>query len=333
MSGAGTCLLTGATGFIGGHLARGLVREGYDLRCLVRRGSDTSSLQALGAELAVGDLTDARSLALAADGCRYVLHCGALVSDWATVAEIERVNVQGTRNLLAASLAASVERFVHVSSTDVYGHPGRAVEETYVAPRFSNWYSETKLAAETDVRRTAKASALNAVIVRPATVYGPGSESVVGEIAAALRSGNMLLIGRGRALAGLCYVENLVDLLVLSLSHTAAAGETFNATDGLQVTWKQFTDDLASGLSASPARLSVPYELASGLGFALEHSYRALRRATRLQTRPLLSRQAVQVMGRDQRFSNEKARALLGWQPRVGYAEGLAATLMWLEDR
>jgi ornithine--oxo-acid transaminase len=326
------CLVTGATGFIGGHLARRLVEEGYQVRCLVRPTSDTSLLEKLDVEVAVGDLTSPRSLARAAEGCRYVLHCGALVSDWATTNEVTRINVEGTRNLLEASVGASVQRFVHFSSTDVYGYPGgAAIDETHAATRFRNWYAQTKLAAEAEVRRIEAAHALDAVILRPATVYGPGSTDVIGEIATAIRGGSMVLVDGGRAIAGLCYVDNLIDAAMLALRHEAARGEAFNATDGLDVTWKEFTAGLAEGLGCSQVRWSVPYWLASGIGFSVEHGYRALRRTTRLTMRPLLSRQAVHVMGTDQSFSNRKARELLGWEPRVDYATGLEATLAWLQ--
>jgi len=136
---------------------------------------------------------------------------------------------------------------------------------------------------------------------------------------------------RGRAVAGLVYVDNLVDAALLALRHEAAAGQAFNATDGLPVTWKEFTDGLADGLGCSHARWSMPYWMATGIGFSLEHGYRLLRRATKLTTQPLLSRQAVHVLGRNQDFSNRKARELLGWEPRVDYATGLAATLDWLK--
>jgi ornithine--oxo-acid transaminase len=325
------CLVTGATGFIGGHLAQRLVREGYQVRCLVRPSSDTSLVDGLDVEIAVGDLTSARSLARAARSCRYVFHCGALVSDWATPQEIARINVEGTSNLLEACADASVQRFVHFSSTDVYGYPGgAAVDETHAATRFRNWYAETKLAAEAEVRRIEKARSLDTVILRPATVYGPRSTDVVGEIARAMRGGNMVLVDGGRAIAGLCYVDNLMDAAVLALRHEAARGQAFNASDGLDVTWKQFTDGLAAGLGCSEVRWSMPYWLAHGLGFSLEHGYRLVHKATRLRTAPLLSRQAVHVMGRDQNFSNRKARELLGWEPRIGYAAGLEATVAWL---
>jgi polyketide synthase len=328
-----TCLVTGATGFIGGHLAERLVREGYRVRCLVRESSDRSMLEALDVELARGDLTDAGSLIGAAQGCRFVVHCGALVSDWATIEEIKHVNVTGTRNMLDASIAASAERFVHVSTTDVYGYPGRAgIDERHVPVGFSNWYSETKRAAEGEVRRAERARGLHVVILRPATVYGPRSADVVGDMARAIRARQMLLVDGGRAVAGLLYVDNLVDAAVLALRNDAAVGEAFNVTDGLDITWKRFLGDLAEGLGCPRPRWSVPYGVAFGIAFGLEHGYRWLRRTAGVKTRPLLSRQAVHVLGRDQDFSNRKARETLGWAPRVSYQDGLAATVGWLRQ-
>jgi nucleoside-diphosphate-sugar epimerase len=326
------CLITGATGFIGGHLAERLVQEGHQVRCLVRASSDTSLLDKLDVEIAVGDLTSARSLAGAAHGCRYVFHCGALVSDWATTKEITRINVEGTRNLLEASVGASVQRFIHFSTTDVYGYPGgAAIDETHTPTRFRNWYAQTKLTAEAEVRRAEKAHALDAIILRPATVYGPRSTEVIGEMARAIRGGNMLLVDGGRAVAGLCYVDNLIDAAVLALRHDAAPGHAFNISDGLGVTWKEFTNGLAKGLGCSQVRWSVPYWMANGIGFALEHGYRLLRNTTRLKTPPLLSRQAVHVMGKNQDFSNRKARERLDWEPRIDYVTGLEATIEWLQ--
>jgi nucleoside-diphosphate-sugar epimerase len=261
------------------------------------------------------------------------LHCGARVSDWAAVKEIASVNVAGTRNLLEACIGASVRRFVHFSTTDVYGYPGRpAVDEDHAGTRFRNWYAQTKLAAEAEVRRTQAAHGLEVVILRPATVYGPRSTDVVGEIARALRGGNMLLVNRGRPVAGLCYVDNLMDAAVLGLRHEVAAANAFNVTDGLDVTWREFTDDLAKGLGCSPARWSLPYWAANTIGFSLEHGYRLAHAITRLRMKPLLSRQAVDVLGRDQLFSNSKARAMLDWEPRVDYATGLDATVAWLRS-
>jgi oxidoreductase len=332
-SGGELCLITGATGFIGGHLAARLAGAGRRVRCLVRPTSDTAHLERLGVELVDGDLTDAGSLARAAQGCRRVLHGAAMVSDWGTVEEIRRVNVAGTRNLLQAALTTSVERFVHLSTTDVYGYPGgRAIDEAHLPGRFRNWYAQTKLEAESHVRQVSPECRLERVILRPATVYGPGSKEVVGEMGQAIRSGHMVLVGGGRTVAGLTYVENLADAAILALEHPAAPSQAFNVTDGLQITWREFLDDLADGLGCPRVRWSLPYGLANGLAFSLETGYRLLRRATRVKTSPLLSRQAVQVLGREQDFSNRKAETELGWTPRVSYAAGLEATLSWLRE-
>jgi nucleoside-diphosphate-sugar epimerase len=330
---AETVLVTGASGFIGSRLAERLVGEGRRVRCLVRASSDTARLSVLGVELAAGDLTDAASLTDAVQGVGRVFHCAAMVSDWGTVQEIARVNVGGTRNLLEAARAASVERFVHLSSTDVYGYPGAAaVEESHRAVRFANWYAQTKLEAEAEVERAHAPGELETVILRPATVYGPGSVDVIGEIARAIRGRHMLLVGGGRAIAGLCYVENLIDAALLASERELAAGEAINVCDGLAVTWRQFAGDLAAGLGARRPWLSLPYRPALALGLAFEQGYRGLRRATGVSSPALLSRQAVQVLGVDQDFSNRKAQELLGWEPRTSYEDGLAATLAWLSE-
>ena len=326
--------VTGASGFIGGHLAQRLVRgrlsgplpgareqrhlAARQARCGDRRGRPRRA---------------PRSLTRAAEGCRYVLHCGALVSDWATAKEIAGINVGGTRNMLQAS----PERVRRSASSTSAPPTCTAIPATRrstrpTPPRASgtgtrrpSWQPRPRSAAR------GEAHALDTVILRPATVYGPRSTEVVGEIARAMRGGNMLLVDRGRAVAGLCYIDNLVDAALLALRHEAAPGQAFNVTDGLDITWKQFTDGLADGLGCSQVRWSLPYWVANGIGFSLEHGYRLLHRATHLSLPPLLSRQAVHVLGRNQSFSNRKARELLGWEPRVGYAAGLEATLAWLK--
>jgi len=152
------------------------------------------------------------------------------------------------------------------------------------------------------VRRAEQAHDLEVVILRPATVYGPGSTEVVGGIARAIRGRNMLLVDGGRAVAGLCYVDKPPGRRRASAAPPRRPGHAFNVTDGLDVTWREFTDGLAHGLGCSRVRWSLPYWIANGVGFSLEHGYRMLRKATGLHAPPLLSRQAVHVLGRNQDF-------------------------------
>jgi hypothetical protein len=151
---------------------------------------------------------------------------------------------------------------------------------------------------------------------------------VVGEIARSICGRRMLLVDGGRPVAGLLYVENFVDAAVLAMRSDAAPGHAFNLSDGLSVIWREFTDGLAAGLGCPPVRLTMPYRLAAGIGFSLEHGYRLARRTTHLQTAPLLSRQAVQCSAE----TRPSARARRGspgsttkpaWRRRSrGYAPG-----------
>jgi len=294
-----------------------------------------SLLRELGAELVQGDLTDAKSVERAVAGCRYVVHCAARVSDWGTVAEIRAANTGGTRNVLEAARRAHVERVVHVSTTDVYGHPGgrQLDEDTPYAARFRNWYTATKIEAEQDALDFHRVHAGSVVVLRPATVYGPRSTNVVLEIADALRRKQMMLVDGGRAIAGLVYVGNVVDAVVLALGEGVPAGQPFNVSDGLPTTWKQFVDALAERLGCPPVTRSMPYGVANAVGFGLEHGYRALRGMFGIESDALLSRQAVQVMGVDQDFCTQRARSVLGWSPRTGLDAGLDATVAWLNAR
>lgn len=340
LSGRDRILLTGASGFVGGHLAARMVAEGRPVRCLVRASSDTTRLRALSAggeprrvELVVGDLTDPKSLRRAVDGCSQVVHCAAMVSDWGTVQEIRAANATGAGDLAAMAAAAGVRRFVQISTTDVYGYPGAAgVAEDHVAQGFANWYAQTKREAETALNAVSARSDLEVVVLRPATVYGPGAGEVVGEMTRAMRWRYLPLVAGGRAVAGLVHVENLVDAVLLALTRREAVGEAFNVVDGLDVTWAGFLGDIGAGLGYPAPWIKLNYRLAFGLAVGFEESYRVLRRLTGLRTPPLLTRAAVQILGIDQDFSNAKLRAVLGWQPRVDYQEGLAATVAWLRD-
>jgi nucleoside-diphosphate-sugar epimerase len=281
----------------------------------------------------VGDLTDRASLARAVDGCELVIHSAAMVSDWGTVEEIRATNTVASADLGVYAARAGVRRFLQISTTDVYGYPGgRDVTEDFVADGFANWYSQTKRDAETLLRRIAQETGMEVVFLRPASVYGPRSTDVVGELATALKGGYLPLIDGGRAVAGLVYVDNVVDAVAAVMSHPAAAGQAYNVTDGLDVTWARFLADIAEGIGCGPPRLKLPFGVALGVGIALEEGYRRLRKLTGVHTAPLLSRQAVQVLALDQDFSHAKLTSQLRWHPRVGYAPGLAATVDWLCD-
>lgn len=170
-------LVTGATGFFGGNLARALCERGERVRVLARPGRRAIALEGLDYEAAEGDLLDGRSVAAAVAGCRQVYHAAASVVFWCrddeALAAVRAVNVEGTRVVMQAAAEAGVERAVHVSTVDVIGlpPPGRIADEgtAWPAGRIATVYAETKREAE----RVALRSSVETVVVSPTFMIGP----------------------------------------------------------------------------------------------------------------------------------------------------------------
>ncbi|RMF24198.1 MAG: NAD-dependent epimerase/dehydratase family protein, partial [Deltaproteobacteria bacterium] len=165
-----TVLVTGATGFLGGRLAEVLKERGERVRLLVRR---EGALDGRGYEVARGCLEDRDSLRRAVEGAHIVYHCAGLASDWAPWSEFLAVNVTGVRNLVdAAAEAGCVQRFVHVSTTDVYGYPRRPCDESYGFHDVGLPYNRSKGLGEQEVWRVHRQIGLPVTVVRPASIYG-----------------------------------------------------------------------------------------------------------------------------------------------------------------
>jgi nucleoside-diphosphate-sugar epimerase len=162
-------------------------------------------------------------------------------------------------------------------------------------------------------------------MIRPAMVFGPECQNYVGEIARHLLAGSMLLLDDGRHIAGLAYVENVVDAILQAAATPAALQQALNVCDDLPVTWKDYIDALADGISARRVRFSLPTRAAYPLAIAMESVARAIRQ----RRRPLLTRLAVLELGQPQVYDISLARQLLGYTPRVSFEEAMQTTLEW----
>jgi nucleoside-diphosphate-sugar epimerase len=316
-----TTLVTGATGFLGGRLAQRLRAEGQPVRALVRPGRACGALQALGVETVPGTLEDADAVNRAAAGARTVFHCAALVSDWGRAAEFHAANVVGVRHVVEACRRAGVERLVHVSTTDVYGYPDAPVDEDapMVARGFA--YGDTKIAGECLVWAAAREQGLPVSVVRPASIYGPGSGAFVEEPAALLRAGVMFRLGGTPKPMGLAHVDNVVDALRLAASRPEAPGRAYNVHDGLPTSFDEYVDRLADELGYNRPRWQLRYRHARAAGRLCEVAWRTLR----LAGRPPLTRMAADLVGTHQGFATERIRRELGFVPAVGLDEGMAS--------
>ncbi len=321
-------LVTGGSGFLGSHLVEALIARGERVRVLTRPTSQTDHLESLGVELVHGDLSDRPSLETALQSIERVYHCAALAADWGTWEAFRAANVTGVDNLLAAALESNVDKVIHVSTTDVYGHPDYPADES--APfRPRGWpYGDTKIEGEQIVWDYHRQHGLPITVVRPVNIYGPRSTTFVMEIVDLLKEGGMIHIGSGEKPAGLAYVSNVVDLMLRAADSDASVGQAYNACDGSAVTWRQYVDRLAEIVGAPSPRVTIPHRLAYLLGWGMEKIYGALR----ITSRPLLTRMTADLFSTDQGFPIEKARRELGYEPQVDFEEGMRRVQAWLQE-
>lgn len=322
-----TTLVTGASGFIGGELTRKLAAAGERVRVLARQTSDLSALESLDLEVVRGDLSNAAALADAVAGAAVIFHCAALAADWGSWGNFKRSNVIGVHNLLtAAERAGVVERFVHVSSTDVYGYPKQVGNESSQMKDVGYPYNRSKILGEQQVHGWHDRTGLPTTVVRPATVFGERSPTFTVELARRLLAGQLPIIAGGRSHAGLIYVGDLLDAMLAAATEPEAVGQVYNLRDPVDLTWREAIQALAVGLGVAWAPRNIPGPAAVAAAHLMEAVYKALRK----QDRPLLTRHLVATMTRDQGYPIGKAQRELGFAPRVGLEAGLERSIDWL---
>jgi nucleoside-diphosphate-sugar epimerase len=223
------------------------------------------------------------------------------------LAEFRRVNLDGTISLASQAAAAGVRRFVYVSSAKVNGEAGIYSEDDPPAPEDA--YSISKHEAEVGLRQIASASKMEAVIIRPPLVYGPGVRANFQQLMRAVAFGIPLPLGAVHNLRSLIGVDNLVDFMLTCLEHPAAAGETFLVSDGEDLSTTDLVRRIARAMDRSPRLVPVPAS--------------ALMAAAAVIGRGNAARRVLGTL----RLDITKARQRLGWTAPVMLDEGLRRTV------
>lgn len=322
-------LVTGASGFLGGHLAEALVAQDEEVFVLVRARSALAHLSDLPVKPVIGDLRDFESLRRAVAPVSRIFHSAACSTDWAAYKTYFSANVTGTENLLKAAESASrLERFVHVSTTDVYGYPAVPCDESAPSVDAGLPYNQTKRLGELAVWKAYRHCGLPVTIVRPATIYGPRGKDFTKEIASLLRMRLMATIDGGRARGGFAYVGNVVDAMLQASTSEAALGQAYNVADGTNATWNEYLGLFAAGLGCPKPWIDLRLDTAMKLSGIFEGIHRLLS----LPGRPLLTRHAVNLLAIDQEFPIEKSRRDFGFAPAISLEEGIARSVAWVKQ-
>lgn len=348
MAPARTTLITGASGFIGGWLTEAMWLSGdREPRAGIRRWSSAARIARFPVDIVPCDIMDPAQASRATTGATAVVHCA--------YTDEAKVIVEGTGNMLAAALDAGVERFVYLSTAEIYGGAEGVVDEQCPPRPSDREYPDAKIEAEKLCWEFA-ARGLPVTVLRPSIVYGPFGGSWTVKLAARLQSENWgTFEAFGNGICNLVYIGDLIRAVELALERDEAAGEAFNVNGPERVTWNEYFEAFNHALGLPPlpaiptgrARTEVALKdvarkmsgfLLDRYGDALMKLYlrggianRLMKRMKRslvaspsgFELRNLYTRQAY--------YSCEKARRLLGYAPSVDLATGLRLTASWLD--
>jgi nucleoside-diphosphate-sugar epimerase len=320
-------LVTGATGFTGGHLARGLVARGDDVRALVRgRSSAVADLEAAGVSLIVGDLRDAAALKSATAGVDVVYHIAAVYRQAGLPAETYRaVNATAVRQVIEAAAGAGVRRVVHCSTVGVHGdieHPP-ANEDAPLRP--GDVYQHSKLEGERLAREAGERLGIEVTIARPTGIYGPGDRRLL-KLFRGIARRRWITLGSGEIYYHLTYIDDLIEGLRLCGEQAAAAHRTYILAGGEVTTLNALVRLVAEGAGVPAPRLHLPVWPVWTAGAICE----ALCAPFGIE--PPLYRRRVDFFTKSRAFDISRARAEIGYAPRIGLPEGIGRTLEWYRN-
>ena len=316
-------LVTGATGFTGGHLARALAARGDEVRALVRDVSRAGDLAATGVTLHQGDLRDRNGVAAAASGVEIVYHIAAIYRQAGSSDDAyHAVNAEAVRTVIEAAAAGGARRVVHCSTVGVHGdveHPP-AGEDAPLKP--GDIYQVTKLEGERIARAVGKAANVEVVIARPTGIYGPDDRRLLKLFRGVARR-RFVILGNGRIFYHLTYIDDLVEGFRLCGTVPAAAGRTYILAGGEVTTLNELVALIAKEAGVSPPALHLPVWPFWVAGAVCETL------CAPFGIEPPIYRRRVDFFTKSRAFDIARARAELGYAPAVGLREGIRRTLDW----
>lgn len=319
-------LVTGATGFTGGYLCKRLVNDGEQVVAFVRASSNTEQLEALGVECRVVDIRDPKSVNDNFNDIDRVYHIAAAWrSEHADRNEFYRVNVEASRNLLEAAKAANIKMFVHCSTVGVQGDiDSPPADEEY---RFQpgDHYQETKLEGEL-LAREYFSNGLRGAVFRPVGIYGPGDTRFL-KLFRPVKKGTFVMIGSGKTLYHMTYIDDLIDGIVLVGTREEALGEVFTLAGGEYTTLSELVNAIADALKKSHPKWRIPFYPVFLASIVCDRVCRTFG------IEPFLYPRRVEFFYKDRAFDISKAKRLLGYQPKVSLDEGLKKTAEWYKSQ
>jgi nucleoside-diphosphate-sugar epimerase len=324
--------VTGASGLVGSHLVEYLAARDYQvvacLRSLVKSEELVNHFQSLKVNVVEANVCDLAQLKQGFRGADVVVHAAGVVDPYGSRRTIFEINVEGTRNCLAAAKAEGVKQFIYISSLSVITGQNDQydVSEQAALQKCGEAYADSKVEAESLVMAESGSQQINVTALRPGFIYGPREHAWMPRLINSIASEKAALIDGGKKQTNVIYVENLNRAIEAALLNGKAYGQVFNLTDGETVSKKQLFDAIADGLDLPRVTRVVPGFLARTFCEALS-SIAPLLPPDQQRALARYSRAAFRLAGVNQGFSIAKAERDLNYVDRIPFAEGMRRTL------
>jgi nucleoside-diphosphate-sugar epimerase len=315
-------LITGATGFIGRHLASRLANGGYAVRCLVREASDISCLRNLNVDIFYGDLLIRDSLECALEKVDLIYHLAGEVYS-KKKDDYHKGNILATHNLLEVCKEKSTKRIIFLSSVGVYKPVTTRTlltEDSECEP--ITFYGKTKLDAE----KLIKKSNISWVIVRAPVIYGPFQPLVLNRFFLnALKKRKICIVGDGDNLRSLCFIDNLIEGLVLLANKPSIDGKTYILSDDFPYNFNQIISTISAAIKSKISVVHLPY-------FLGEFLWKINNVVGKLFDLYFVELYSIKAMTLNLGCDIAKAKREIGYHPSISLGTGIKTTLDWIKS-
>lgn len=325
-------LVAGGSGFIGSHLVERLAAKGYKVRVLIRKNSDTRSIQSLGVELYVGDLLDPDSLSPAFSGVDAVF-CLVNVKPSGKnpqeyLNQLNLLHTEGTRNLLMACKANKVSRLIYLSSVAAIGYKKNVVVYNELSPEEPiDAYGRAKLEAENILKQGMLDSGVKITILQPPGVFGERGLGSLGKIIAFTEKGLVPVLGSGKNRQSLAYVGNVVNQVIFAAEHPESAGKTYITSDARAYAVNELVAAVSQAMGAKPFKAHIPVWIILFMMAILNFLTKIFLR------KEVINKESIIAITTERIFDGSKIFRDLGYQQEYDLAEGVRRTVKWYKGQ
>ncbi|KTD15134.1 3-beta hydroxysteroid dehydrogenase/isomerase [Legionella gratiana] len=323
------CVVTGATGCLGINLTKRLVEEGHEVIALGRNEQLGKVIAKLGAQFIAVDLADKIKLKNTALNAQTLFHCAARSSPWGRYTDFYDANVAGTQHIIEATPENA--RLVHVSSPSIYFNfteQYNIKEDTALPQKPANYYVKTKLLAEALVDKAHQERNLNVITVRPRAIFGPYDRAIFPRLLRNEKKGVLPIIGNGKNVIDITYVENVVESLLLAArADQRFCGKKYNITNNEPQTLIAILTQLFQALQKPFTPKFIPYSIAKTYAACMEKIFSL----PFIAKEPRLTQYSAAVLSLGQTLNIEAAQKDLGYQPKINIEQGIERFAQWYQ--